>query len=87
VSDDDLERLLPPSRPRGFVALVVGSVVSGVAAFVVAIVMSELLVPAEGQSLEIGAPVMVCIVAFVVLLAACIVLGYVAARRRPPPDA
>jgi hypothetical protein len=64
--------------------LTVGSVACGVAAFVVAIVISQLLVPPDGGSVEIGAAVLTGGVVFGVLIALCIVLGYVGARTRPP---
>ena len=72
-----------PDRVRTW--LIVGSVVSGVGSFVAMIWASMLLAaPSEGE-LVIGFPVLVMMLLFVVLLVACIVLGYVAARRRPRP--
>jgi hypothetical protein len=70
-----------PDRVRTW--LVVGSVVSGIGSFVAMIWASMLLAaPSEGK-LEIGLPVLVMMLLFLGLLVACIVLGYVAARRRP----
>lgn len=64
--------------------LIVGSVASGVGSFAAVIWFSMLLATPEQGDLEIGLPVLVALLAFLVLLVACIVLGYVAARRRPP---
>jgi len=71
-----------PDRVRTW--LIVGSVVSGIGSFVAMIWASMLLAaPTEGR-LEIGLPVLVMMLLFLGLLVACIVLGYVGARRRPP---
>ena len=87
MSDDELERLVRPDRPRGYRALVAGSIVSGVACLVVAIAISQLLAPADASSsVEITPALLVLFALFAVLLAASIALGYVAARRRPPSD-
>lgn len=70
-----------PDRVRTW--LIVGSVVSGIGSFVAMIWASMLLAtPSEGE-LVIGLPVLVMMLLFLILLVACIVLGYVAARRRP----
>jgi hypothetical protein len=65
-------------------ALLIGSILSGVAAFAICIWLSMLLVPAAGDGVVVGAAVITALVLFAVLLFACIVLGYVWARRRPP---
>lgn len=71
-----------PDRVRTW--LVVASVASGVGSFVAMIWASMLLAaPEDGRDLEVGLPVLVMMVLFLALLVACIVLGYVAARRRP----
>lgn len=70
-----------PDRVRTW--LVVGSVVSGIGSFVAMIWASMLLAAPSEAKLEIGLPVLVMMLLFLGLLVACIVLGYVAARRRP----
>jgi hypothetical protein len=71
----------PPDRVRTW--LIVGSVLSGTGSFVAMIWASMLLAtPSEGE-LVIGLPVLVMMLLFVILLVACILLGYVAARRLP----
>jgi hypothetical protein len=87
VNDDELERLVRPEHPRGYRALLAGSIVSGVACFVVTVLISQLLVPADASSSVEITPLMLALLAlFAVLLAACIALGYAAARRKPPSD-
>lgn len=87
MTDDELERLVRPDRPRGYRLLLAGSIVSGVACFAVTVVISQLLAPADAtSSVEITPALLVLLALFAVLLAACIALGYAAARRRPPND-
>ena len=65
--------------------MVWASVITGVAAFVVAIALSQLLIPADAaSSVELTPTIVALAVGFPLLVGACIVLGYVAARRRPP---
>lgn len=87
MTDDELERLVRRDPPRGYRALLAGSIVSGVACFLVTIAMSQLLVPADAaSSVEFTPLLLALLVLFAVLLAACIALGYLAARRKPPRD-
>lgn len=83
---DDLERAFARDDARAqrrFVVLSVLSALCGLGAFVDALWMSSLLVPVDGQPVEIGAAVIFSGVLFVTLVPLCIVLGYVAARGRP----
>jgi hypothetical protein len=82
---DPLEDLLP-ARPPMNRALVWGAVLCGVGAFVAAGWLSLLLTPGDSGTVELGAGVITLLVAFIVLLTLCMVLGYTAARRRPPAD-
>jgi hypothetical protein len=87
VTDDELERLVQPDRPRGYLALLIGSIASGVACLAVCIVISQLLAPPDvSSSVQFSPLLMVMIALFAVLLGACIALGYTAARRKPPAD-
>ncbi len=71
--------------PRAYTAMVWASVLTGVLAFVVAVWLSQLLIPADAaSSVELTPLVVGLAVVFPLLVGACIVLGYVAARRRPP---
>jgi hypothetical protein len=73
--------------PRAYTLLVWASVVTGLLAFVDAVWLSQLLIPADpGSSVELTPFVVLLTVLFPLLVGACIVLGYVAARRRPPRD-
>ncbi len=69
-----------------FASLVVVSVACGVAAFVVVIWVSLLL--ADPATTGVTGATVGGMVAFGLLLVACILVGYYAARRRPatPPD-
>ena len=70
-----------PDRARTW--LIIGSVIGGVASFSAMIWASMLLAtPADGN-LVIGLPLLFMMMLFLVLLVACIVLGYIGARRRP----
>ena len=70
-----------PDRVR--TGLIAGSVVSGVVCLVALIWAAMLLAtPSEG-SLELGVPWLVAMLVLLVSLVACIVLGYIGARRRP----
>ena len=83
---DDLERAFAADDARAqrrFVVLTTLSVACGVAAFADALWMSSLLVPVDGQPVEIGTAVIASGILFVTLVPLCIVLGYVAARGRP----
>lgn len=87
MTDDELERLVRREPPRGYRALLAGSIASGIACFLVTIALSQQLVPADAaSSVEFTPLLLVLLVLFAVLLAACIALGYVAARRKPPSD-
>jgi hypothetical protein len=84
---DDLERAFAADDARArrrFVVLTVLAALCGVAAFADALWMSSLLVPVDGRPVEIGSLVILSGVLFVTLVPLCIVLGYVAARGRPP---
>lgn len=72
--------------PAAFAGLVVVSVACGVAAFVVVIWVSLLL--ADPATTGVTGGTVGGMVAFGLLLVACILIGYYAARRRPPrpPD-
>jgi hypothetical protein len=73
--------------PRGYTLMVWASVLTGVLAFVDAIWLSQLLIPSDqASSVELTPLVVGLAVLFPLLVAACIVVGYVAARRRPPRD-
>ena len=81
----ELEAMVRTPPPRGFRALLVGSIVSGVVCFATTIWMSQLLAPADNQSsVEITPLLLALLVVFGVTLAGCIAMGYLAARRRPP---
>jgi hypothetical protein len=70
---------------RGYRAMVWASVLTGVVAFADALVLSQVLIPADAaSSVELTPTIVALAVAFPLLVGACIVLGYVAARRRPP---
>jgi MFS family permease len=71
----------PVPRPWS-VPLVVGSVLCGLGAFATTIVLSGLLLPTSSGSVEIGAGLLVFSILFVLLLVGCLLLGYLAARRR-----
>lgn len=72
---------------RGYTLMVWASVITGVLAFVDAVWLSQLLIPADAaSSVELTPFVVLLTVLFPLLVGACIVLGYVAARRRPPRD-
>ena len=86
MTADDVERAIARDDARAqrwFVLLSAASFVCGASAFAVSLWMSSLLVPVEGASVELGSAVLLSGVLFVVLVTLCIVLGYVAARRRP----
>ena len=68
---------------RRFVLLSIVSGVCGVGAFAVSLWMSALLSPVDGAPVQLGSAVLLSGVVFIALLTGCIVLGYVAARRRP----
>lgn len=73
--------------PRAYTLMVWASVLTGVLAFVVAVWLSQLLIPADAaSSVELTPLIVGLAVVFPLLVGACIVLGYVAARRRPPHD-
>ena len=70
---------------RGYTLMVWASVITGVLAFVDAVWLSQLLIPADAaSSVELTPLIIGLAVVFPLLVGACIVLGYVAARRRPP---
>lgn len=70
---------------RGYTLMVWASVLTGVLAFVDAVWLSQLLIPADAaSSVELTPFIVFLTVLFPLLVGACIVLGYVAARRRPP---
>lgn len=82
---DDIERAFAADDARShrrFVVLTTLSVACGVGAFAVSLWMSSLLVPVDGQPVEIGTAVLLSGVLFVTLVPLCIVLGYAAARGR-----
>lgn len=71
--------------PRAYTTMVWASVLTGLLAFVDAIWLSQLLIPADAaSSVEVTPLIIGLAVVFPLLVGACIVLGYVAARRRPP---
>ena len=87
VTDEELEAMVGPARPRGYRALLVGAIVCGVVCFGTTIWMSQLLAPADASSgVEITPLLLVLLGLFAVTLAGCIAMGYAAARRRPPSD-
>ena len=72
---------------RGYTLMLWASVITGVLAFVDAVWLSQLLIPADAaSSVELTPTIVTLTVVFPLLVGACIVLGYVAARRRPPSD-
>lgn len=84
---DERARSIDPDLARAerrFVALSAVSVVCGVGAFVTALWISQLLVPVGTEPVSLGGAVIFSGVVFVGLVAACILIGYVAARGRPP---
>ena len=84
---DGLERAFATDDARAgrrFTVLTTMSVGCGVGAFVTALWMSQLLVPVGDQPVELGGTVIFSGLLFVALVAACILLGYVAARGRAP---
>ncbi|HEY5135899.1 MAG TPA: hypothetical protein VIJ41_08915 [Candidatus Nanopelagicales bacterium] len=87
MTDDELEAMVHTDPPRGYRALLVASVVSGVLCFGSTIWMSQLLAPPDASSgVEITPLLLVLLAVFAVTLAGCIAMGYAAARRRPPSD-
>jgi hypothetical protein len=61
-----------------------GSVVCGTAAFVVAVVLSQIVaLPAEDATPS-DTPIVVCLVLFIAFVIGCMVMGYAAARQRTP---
>jgi hypothetical protein len=86
-NDAELDAIVNPAPPKGYRALMIGSIVAGVLCFASTVWMSMLLAPADNQSSVSFTPLLlVLLVAFGVMLAACIALGYMAARRKPPSD-
>ena len=84
-SDSELDAIVNAPPPKGYRALMVTSIVSGVLCFATTVWMSQLLAPADNQSSVTLTPLLlVLLVAFGVTLAGCIALGYMAARRKPP---
>ncbi len=82
TTDVDLRR--PWNR-----VLLTGSIVCGTAAFVVAVVLSQIVaVPAEDATPS-DVPILVCLVLFIGFVVGAMVMGYVAARQRTrsPDDA
>lgn len=70
---------------RGYKAMVWAAVAVGVLAFLDSLWLSMLLAPTDAAaSVELTPLVVALAVLFPILVGACIVLGYVAARRRPP---
>ena len=74
---DPYEPVRPPLNPF----LVVGSVACGIGAFVAAMVLSA-FAGELGADDTVGVKLMGAIVVFLLLVVGCIMLGYVAARRR-----
>ena len=73
--------------PRGYTLMVWASVLTGLLAFVDAVWLSQLLIPGDAaSSVELTPLIIGLAVVFPLLVGACIVLGYVAARRRPPRE-
>ena len=86
-TDSELDAIVNAPPPKGYRALMVAAIVSGVLCFATTIWMSQLLAPADNQSSVSFSPLLlVLLVAFGVTLAGCIALGYMAARRKPPSD-
>jgi hypothetical protein len=86
-TDAELEALVSPPPPKGYRALLVGSVAAGVLCFASTVWMSQLLAPPDNQSsVSITPLLLVLLVVFGVTLAGCIAMGYMAARRTPPRD-
>jgi hypothetical protein len=84
-SDAELEAIVNAPPPKGYRALLIGAIGSGVVCFLTAVWMSQLLAPADNQSsVSISPMLLALLVVFGVTLAGCIALGYVAARRKPP---
>ena len=84
-SDAELEAIVNAPPPKGYRALLVGSIVSGVVCFLTTIWMSQLLAPADTQSsVSISPLLLVLLVVFGATLAGCIAMGDLAARRKPP---
>ncbi len=71
-----------PARRPWSKALVGGSLACGLGAFALTVVLSQMLVPAADGTVEVSAALLALTVLFVVLFVACMVLGYLAARRR-----
>lgn len=72
---------------RGYRAMVWAAVLMGVVAFVDSVWLSMLLAPTDAAaSVELTPLVVALAVLFPIFVGACIVLGYVAARRRPPRE-
>ena len=74
---EDLRR--PWNKP-----LLIGSIVCGAAAFVVAVVLSQIVALPADDSASTAGSIVVCLVLFVVLVIGCLVMGYIAARKRTP---
>jgi cation transporter-like permease len=88
VSDDDAPGVPETAERARRVStyLTVGAVLCGIGAFVASVLASQLLGAPPDPTNVISAAVIACLVVFIVLLAGSIVLGYAAARRRPPTD-
>ena len=86
-TDAELDAIVNAAPPKGYRALLVGSIVAGVVCFLTTVWMSQLLAPADNQStVSISPLLLVLLVVFGVTLAGCIAMGYLAARRKPPSD-
>jgi len=83
MSDQPPEDTRPPwNRP-----LLFGSIACGTAAFVVAVVLSQIVAVPADDATPSDLPIVVCLVLFIGFVIGAWVLGYVAARRRSPrPD-